>query len=351
MTDPNISIIILNWNGWEDTLECLESLFRINYDNYKVIIIDNGSNDDSIDKIRDYCKGNIKINSAFIDDNISNKPIELIEYTKEEAIHGIDKEKGSWKVPSDKKLILIKNANNLGFARGVNVGLKYSISHKTDGVLLLNNDMVVERNFLLEMVKNWYIDTSIGILSPKVYYYSDRKKINFCYSEINLWTGRTTIFGGNIIDNGQFDEVKEVNYAHGGCTLIKGEVIEIVGLFDPDFFLYYEDMDYCIRARHKGFKIIYVPFANVWHKGGSTSRKSGLIHYHSFKGRLQFMGKHTSIIQLIFFILWFISREVFFITIDWIMYKQKRNELVKRYQGIIDGTLMIMKRRLTKYKE
>jgi len=90
---PKVSIIILNWNGWKDTIECLESVYQITYPNYNVIVVDNGSEDESIEKIREYCKGKIKVESKFFEYNLGNKPIKIIEYTREEAEDGGGKRK------------------------------------------------------------------------------------------------------------------------------------------------------------------------------------------------------------------------------------------------------------------
>ncbi len=132
--NPKVSIIILNWNGWEDTLECLESLYQITYPNseaisvnalrvsgkgcYDVIVVDNGSEDESVEKIREYCKGKIKVESKFFEYSCENKPIKIIEYRREEAEAEGGKEKEIDDLPSNRKLILIKNEKNYGFAEG-----------------------------------------------------------------------------------------------------------------------------------------------------------------------------------------------------------------------------------------
>jgi len=118
MNDAKVSIIILNWNGWKDTIECLESLYRIIYPNYDVIVVDNGSEDNSIEKIKEYCEGKIKVESKFFEYSSENKPIRIIEYSREEAEAGGGREQEIADLPSNKKLILIKNEKNYGFAGG-----------------------------------------------------------------------------------------------------------------------------------------------------------------------------------------------------------------------------------------
>src|ERR1700690_2923308 len=139
---PKVSVIILNWNGWKDTIECLESLYQIDYPNYDIILVDNHSEDDSIQKIRDYCEGKIRPKSTFYNYNQENKPIQIFEYTQKEIEKDLqtNKSKGYQDLSSDKKLILIKNDKNYGFAEGNNVGIRYSLKTlNPQYILLLNN--------------------------------------------------------------------------------------------------------------------------------------------------------------------------------------------------------------------
>ena len=116
--NPKISIITLNWNGWKDTIECLESLYQITYPNYDIIVVDNGSEDESIAKLEIYCEGEIKVESKFFEYSGENKPIKIIGYTREEAEAGGGKDNEVAGLPSNRKLILIKNEKNYGFAEG-----------------------------------------------------------------------------------------------------------------------------------------------------------------------------------------------------------------------------------------
>lgn len=154
---PHISIIILNWNGWKDTIECLESLFQINYPNYDVIVVDNASNDNSVKKMKEYCLGKIKVESKFVNYTLNNKPIIILEYTNKDLEKGThSKEEESFlKIKSNKKMVLIINDKNYLFVVGNNIPLKYYVFKKlkTDYILLLNNDTVVEKNFLNELVE------------------------------------------------------------------------------------------------------------------------------------------------------------------------------------------------------
>ena len=180
MNYPPVTIIILNWNNWRDTVECLESVFQIDYPNYHVILVDNGSTDDSIQKIREYCEGSLSVKSMFFEYKQNNKPIKLLEIDEksledveftEEAIKNI------MDLEPNRRLILIKNEKNYGFAEGNNIGIKFALKYlKPAYILLLNNDVVVEKNFLTELVNVFSIDPKIGIAGSLILPYDVNAK-------------------------------------------------------------------------------------------------------------------------------------------------------------------------------
>lgn len=284
---PKVSILILNWNGWSDTVECLESVFQLNYPMCDVVLVDNGSTDDSIERIKEYCSGNLEINSRHIKFNSFNKPINVIEYTCNEILRG----KYQNDIPvndSMNHLRFIKNKRNFLYVLGNNIPIQYFILKelKPDYILLLNNDTVVEPNFLKELIKITENDENIGIAAPKVCSYEDEKEI-YHSSE-----GKTLI----------------LDYIFGSAFLIRKELIHSIGLLDPSYIHYYEDIDYCLKARRAGFKVIYVPTeSKVFHKGGKSSKKvHGLISYLKARNNLIFIKKqfHTwkFLINLIYFL-------------------------------------------------
>jgi len=289
--NPRVSIIILNWNGWKDTIECLESLYRITYPNYDVIVVDNGSEDESIEKIREYCEGKSRVKSKFFEYSPENKPIKYIEYTREEAEAGGGKERGIAGLPSNKKMIIIKNEKNYGFAGGNNIGMRYSLKAlNPDYVLLLNNDTVVDKDFLTELIKVAESDERIGIAGCKlinpdgqVQYIGDYMGPYFheylrpyCNKIKILRFLCNKIFGYRLTTDAiaQLNEILELDEVCGAAMLVKCKIIEKIGLLDEDFFPGYgEETDWCYRARMSGFKVIYNPNAVVIHYGESTSKK------------------------------------------------------------------------------
>ena len=292
MTLPKVNIIILNWNGKTDTIECLESLKKMKYPNYKITLVDNGSADGSVECFKRLYP-----------------EIELIE-----------------------------NQKNLGFAEGNNVAIKEVIERGNKYVLLLNNDTVVDKNFLCELVKIAEGNQSIGILGPTVYYYSQPNRIQSAGAKI-LWNkGTDYIFRLNEFDNGRHIETIEVDYVSGCAILIRTEVFKKVGYLNKDYFAYWEETDLCVRAHKVSYRIVYVPRAKIWHKGGSTSKKiTGFSQYHLIRNMFWFMKQHASKYQYLSFSIFFFGFRLWkIIAVEIVMYKSINN-LKYLFKGIIDG--------------
>ena len=273
MKRPNVSIIILNWGGWEDTVECLESLYQITYTNYDVILVDNGSKDDSIAKIKEWAKGELKVESKFFEHSSKNKPIKTIEYTREEADTGGGKEKKITDLPSNRKLTIIKNEKNYGFTEGNNIGTRYALKNLNPNyIMLLNNDTVVNPNFLTELVKGAESDPTIGIIGPKIYLQGTKiiDSAGSLFNNVGICSSR-----GNLEeDRGQYDKQEEVPMMTACCCLIRKTILEQTYLFDPDFFLYYEEFDLNIRVRELGYRVVYSPLSIIYHKYSQSVRKN-----------------------------------------------------------------------------
>lgn len=243
MSNPKVSIIIVNWNGWQDTLECLDSLKKITYPNYEAIIVDNGSTNESVEKIKNWINSN---GSA-----ISYK--------------------------------LLANDCNAGFAGGNNVGIKQALENGADYVLLLNNDTTVAPDFLDKLVEAGESGAKCGIVGPKIYFESDKNRIWFGGGYFSWFGGGRHLEYDAIDENPNDKKTKEVDYMTGCCFLIKREAVEKIGLLDEDFFLYYEDTEWSLRARGLGYKIIYVPSSHIWHKVSRSTKpetNKKVFYYH-----------------------------------------------------------------------
>ncbi|MDD3986076.1 MAG: glycosyltransferase family 2 protein [Methanobacterium sp.] len=289
--NQKVSIIILNWKGWEDTIECLESLYQINYPNYNVIIVDNGSQNESVEMIKDYASGKLSVESDFFEYNKSNKPIKIWEYSTNELksldINNVDFNS----LDSNNNLILIKNDVNSGFSEGNNIGINFSLQFlNIDYILLLNNDTVVDKNFLNELVKFADTNNEAGIVGPGVYHYNKPGKIDNIGYNVNICNGRISSPIVNL------EEIPSSNisldYVVGCGLLIKKSVINDIGLLDKKYFLYYEDVDWCLRAKKQGHEVFYVPQAKIWHKISSLERRSISLYYYGNRNSFLLIKKN-----------------------------------------------------------
>ncbi len=304
MTNPKIakvSIIILNWNSWKDTLECLESLYQITYPNYDVIVVDNGSKDNSVQKIKEYCEGKIKVESKFIDYNPNNKPIYVLEYTKEEAERGGNpkKEKYFSKLPSDRKLRLILSDKNYGFAEGNNIGIRYALKAlNPDYILLLNSDTVADPNFLTELVKVAESDKKIGSVQPLLL----KKQVN---KNIIDSLGMVISKFGKISDSAMDKELPNVKLPKtlrifgtcAACSLYRSEIFRKC-LLDSKFFCIFEDVDLNFKIRLNRLESYLVTTAKVYHARGISGKKNSFnlfLMYHARKNKFSIFLRYYSL--------------------------------------------------------
>lgn len=226
MTYPKVTVIILNWNGLDDTIECLESLKNITYPKYDVIVADNGSIGDDVKVLEE------KYNSF---------------------------------------ARIIANGRNLGFAAGNNVGMREALRLGTDYVLVLNNDTVVDPQFLSELVAVAEKESRIGAVGPKLYNYdnTDMPQLRRLYGKI-----------GNAPE--------DMETLSGTAFLVKRNALEQVGLLDEVFYpAYGEDRDFFERLKEHSYRIVCVPTSKVYHKMSATTNRypylqSYLIIKHSF---------------------------------------------------------------------
>lgn len=322
MIYPNVSIILLNYNGWEDTIECLESLFQIDYPNYTVIVVDNNSTDESIKNIYKYANGEIEIFSNFFEYNTLNKPLQLIDFTKEksESSNVINNAKNL----TSEGFILIKNDQNCGFAEGNNIGINYALkSFASDYILLLNNDTVVNKDFLNNLIKKANATPKLGIIGPKIYYYDEPNRIQVAGGKINFWIGKSILRGDGEIDKGQYNKIEETSFISGCCFLFKKELIEKVGFLNSLYRCYWEEVDYCLSSREKGYSIIYFPDSNIWHKGSKSTNKSrGLMTYYMTRNMFWFMKKHANNVQFTSFILYFFLFKFWYTNVNFLLRKK-----------------------------
>jgi GT2 family glycosyltransferase len=335
--NPKVAIIILNWNGWEDTIECLESLYQINYLNYDVIVVDNGSEDFSLAKINEYCSGTLKIESDFYDYQSSNKPIKIFEYDAEKIDENINEIKNP-DLKANQKLTLIKTSKNYGFAGGNNFGIKFAIKHlNADYILLLNNDTVVDTDFLKELIEVAESDDNIGFVGPKTYYYNNKNLIQTTGGcRIDLYRAEPMHVDLEEYDHGQYDKEIDIDYISGSGLLCKREVIEKIGLMDEAHFMYWEETDWCFRGAKYGYKSIYAYKSKIWHKVGKSSQTPFKIYYHN-RNRVYFMKKNANTSQILIYMLYLFIIYFWFMTGVYLVYRMDKEKFMAFYNGIRDG--------------
>jgi len=256
---PKVVVVVLNWNGKENTVECLKSLEHINWQNYEVIVVDNASTDGS---------------QKFLKENFP-------------------------------EIIFIENEKNLGFGGGLNVGIIEARNRGADYVLCLNNDVIVDKKMVMELVNVGELNDKIGGLCPMEYYYDERDRIN-CAGGIIRFV-RDKVNGHGELDKGQFDKVKETYLLSGPAMMLKLKALLEVGLFDTSYFYGPEDKDMALRLIKKGYKIIFVPSAKLWHKrrGATGGKITALNIYFSVRNRILFFKTHLDGVQLFLSILYF----------------------------------------------
>lgn len=264
--NPLVSIIIVNWNGKEVLRQCLASLEKINYQNWELILVDNGSVDGSENLVENF---NLKYKSYH----------------------------------------LIQNLKNLGFAIANNQGLK-----KAHGkyILLLNNDTEVKSDLLIKLVKWMENRPTVGVIQPKILIMDKKGYLDNAGTFLTR-LGFLEHWGYMKKDGAEFNNERQIFSAKGACMLCRKGVIDKVGLFDSDFFNYFEESDFCWRVYLAGFNVMYVPLASIYHKVGFSSKKQNqaMVNYHSLKNMMSAFIKNLQFKNLVFIGIAFILLNLF----------------------------------------
>jgi GT2 family glycosyltransferase len=245
MNFPKVAIIVVNWNQYQLTIECLASLKNVTYSNFQIILVDNGSKDGSPQKLRD----------AF------------------------------------PEVFLLENPENTGYVGGNNLGLEYALQHEFEYCLLLNNDTEVSPDFLGLMVEAIRADDTIGVAGPAIYYHSLPDTLWSAGGAIDWAHGSTRMLriGERVRDLAR-SLPQPVDFVTGCALMIRSDVIKKIGLLDERFFAYYEETEWCVRVKKAGFQIVFIPEACIWHKISPQAREaSPLVHYYMTRNRLLFL--------------------------------------------------------------
>ena len=303
---PRVYIVLLNWNGWQDTIECLESVFRLDYANYRVIVCDNDSTDGSLEYIKAWAENRLDVYVSLdnplrhLSHPLVSKEISYCQYYRNEA------ESGGSANDLDNPLVLIQTGANLGFAGGNNVGLRYVVARNDfEYVWLLNNDTVVESNALSKLVgkADFYKANyqQIGIIGSKLMYYHAPELIQGVGGTYNKYFATSNHIGVFDQDTGQFDNeeiVQQTDYPLGASMFVSVPFIADVGLMCEDYFLYFEELDWTLRGKLKGWQFGYCWQSRVFHKEGGSigssskgDQKSELSDFYGLRNRIMFTKK------------------------------------------------------------
>ena len=246
--EPAVAIVLVNLNGYQDTRECLWSLQRLEYPNVEVIVVDNGSTDDSVLRLR------------------QNFP---------------------W-------VYLIESPSNLGFSGGNNLGIEAALKKGAAYVFLLNNDTIADPNLVTRLVAVGESDATVGILGGKIFYAYDPDRIWYAGGEVISILGICRHLGLNRIDAPRrFTRVGKTQFVTGCAMMIKARVFHAIGMLDTDLFMYWEDADFCMRAQRAGFNCMFVPSAQLWHKiSKTTGARSPLTTFLSTRNQLVWISRY-----------------------------------------------------------
>jgi len=250
---PTVSVVIPTWNRQDDILECLQSIFKSNYSFINVIVIDNGSTDDTVNNVRrDFPQVN-----------------------------------------------LIQLEKNYGASFASNIGINRAIEENSDFILRLDSDVIIDNQMILESLIAAQSRPEVGAVFPKIYRYDNPDIIWYTGARKNRLLLISKVQNYNVKDGNQYDSLEAIDYAPSAAILIKTDVLRQLNGFDEDFFVYSEDFDLCLRMRNLGKIILFCPSSKAWHKIGSEKlSKSGVIQF--YKSKLIFYRKHSKGLHLVF---------------------------------------------------
>jgi GT2 family glycosyltransferase len=246
MPQPLVISVILNSNRRKDTLACLDSLKRNSYSNHRIIVLDNHSTDDSVKVI---CE--------------THPDVRIVELEK-----------------------------NLGYAGNNNVGIELAMEQGADWVFVLNEDIILDNDCLTNLIEVGDGDPQIGMLGPLVYHHDEPDVIQSAGGMLGEYW-ESLHLGKNEADQGQFKNPHPVEWISGCAILVRRQAIEQAGMLDGNFFIYWEETEWCIRVARAGWKIIHVPQARIWHKGVQRDyQPKPSFTYYGTRNHLLTLSKH-----------------------------------------------------------
>lgn len=266
---PKVSIIILNWNGWQDTIECLESLLAVSNVGFEVVAVDNASSDGSVQRLLKWAQ---------------SYDIPLFDFSK--PCQQLLRDTPKRKTTGLQRIVLFSLPENIGFCAGNNLGLKQAQVNGIPYAVILNNDTLVDPNFLFPLIEYAEANPSVGLLGCQIRYAEERGKVWWAGGMFNYWLGSKRLY-----DRKSTDQVPREPYRTqwvSGCmTFIPLSVFSQIGGYDERFFIWCDEWDLSLRVERAGYKMLVVPSAVIYHKvGKSLGKMSSLTYYYSARNLL-----------------------------------------------------------------
>lgn len=272
-----VYVIVLNWNGWRDTIACLESLLKSTFQDFRIILCDNGSSDHSVEHIEEWARG------AILAECSNQNLVSLITppSDKPTSLSRLSSDADEKAIATSERLIMVQTGQNLGFAGGINVGLRIALQDANMRyVWILNNDTLVDPKALQELVLRLERRPSAGVCGSKLLFFSNPGVVQALGgSEFNPWLARGRhLGGGNPVGTTELDPTeveRRLDYIVGASMLVTRAFLESAGLLSEDYFLYFEEIDWILRSRSKT-ALAYAPNSIVYHKEGASTGTSVL---------------------------------------------------------------------------
>lgn len=286
----SVGIVILNWNQQALTRACIGSIRKSDSRDYKIFLVDNGSRQGEWEELSRPCED----------------------------------------------IVFIRHQENLGFARGANIGIKTAMEHGCDSLFLLNNDTLIDPLCLSEMITHLGTDETVAAITPKILQYDRRDTIYSAGGRLIQFLGQPLLCGLGERDEGQYDDIRTVSFASGCAMFIKASVLREVGMFHEDFFAYAEDMDLCARISKKGYKMLYIPSARVWHKfAASSGFGSPLFYYLHTRNRMIFARRNNgAFVYFFIFMPFFIFYRVLYLTVR-LLSRGRISQAMAVFKGLV----------------
>lgn len=286
MENSKVYIVILAWNYLKETIESLDSLSKLQTQPHTIIVVDNASTDETPHVIpRDY-----------------------------------------------PDVVLLRSETNLGVAGGYNIGIEYALKDGADYVLIMNNDIAVQEDFLGELLKVAQTEAQVGIVQPKIYhYYGDQSRLWIVGARWQNFPPGVKLVGADHPDGPPFNQKFDLEFAPSCALLISRAALEKAGMFDHKYFFYFDDWDFCMRIRRAGFRIIFAPEAKMWHKVSVSTAKSDKPSkwwYIMGQSSVRYYASYKNLGILFVANVWFVLSEII---------KRNFKRIIPYIAGVVNG--------------